>query len=181
MSSIEHGLLSNGNETLSSRLSTISLHLNEIDRMYICVFIMLCFNNISYLDCFDVDLPTNYVRLPLLSYINLSFNNIEGTLPMFQNVAQIELSANRFTGSIPTEYGLLGNLTQLDVDFNVGITGTVPTELMKCDKLSLLALHNTGISGNITFCDSLGENLVVQVTDVSICGEECLCCCETLF
>jgi len=100
---------------------------------------------------------------------------------MFQNVAQVELSANSFTGSIPTEYGLLGNLTQLGVDFNVGITGTVPTELMECDKMSLLSLHDTGISGNITFCDSLGDNLVVQVPDVSICGEECLCCCETIF
>mmetsp|Transcript_6835 Transcript_6835/g.8919 ORF Transcript_6835/g.8919 Transcript_6835/m.8919 type:complete len:101 (+) Transcript_6835:1552-1854(+) len=100
---------------------------------------------------------------------------------MFQNVAQIDLNANKFTGSIPTEYGLLGNLTQLGVDFNLGITGTVPTELMECDKLSLISLHDTGISGNITFCDSLGENLVVRVPDVSMCVEECLCRCQTLF
>ena len=143
-------------------------------------FSILCYYSFSYLDCFDTDLPTNYVRLPLLSHINLRLNNIEGTLPMFQNIAQVELGANHFTGSIPTEYGLLGNLTQLGVDFNIGITGTVPTELMECDNLSLLSIHDTGISGNITFCDSLGENLVVRVTDVSICGEECLCCCETL-
>ena len=100
---------------------------------------------------------------------------------MFQNVAQIELSSNHFTGSIPTEYGLLGNLTQLGVDFNLGITGTVPTELMECDKLSLISLHDTGISGNITFCGSLEENLVVRVPDVSMCVEECLCRCQTFF
>ena len=58
---------------------------------------------------------------------------------MFQNVAQIELSSNHFTGSIPTEYGLLGNLRRLVLDFNLEITGTVPTELMECDKLSLLS------------------------------------------
>jgi len=135
----------------------------------------------QYFNSCDIDLPTNYVRLPLLSHINFCFNNIEGSLPMFQNVEQIELFANQFTGSIPTEYGLLGNLTQLGLDLNLRINGTVPSELMKCDKLSLLSLHNTGISGNITFCGSLGENLVVKVNDVSICGEECECCCETLF
>jgi len=55
------------------------------------------------------------------------------------------------------------------LDFNPGKTGTVPTELMECDKLSLLSLHDTGISGNLTFCDSLGESLVVQVPDLSMC------------
>ena len=179
MSSIEPGLLSNGNETLSSQLSIINLSVNKIDCKYIFVFMMSSFLLIFYF--FDIDLPTNYVRLPLLSYINVDFNDIEGPLPMFQNVAQIYLNANKFTGSIPTEYGLLGNLTRLVLDFNPEITGTVPTELMECDKLSLLSLHNTGISGNITFCGSLEENLVVQVNDVSICGEECECCCKTLF
>jgi len=81
LTSIEQGLLSNGNETLSSRLSTIDLYFNEID-----------------------SLPTNYVRLPSLSSINIAFNSIEGSLPMFKNVAQITLTANQFTGSIPTEY-----------------------------------------------------------------------------
>jgi len=41
LSLIEHGLLSNGNETSSSQLSTVSLSFNEIN-----------------------SLPTNYVRLP---------------------------------------------------------------------------------------------------------------------
>ena len=179
MSSIEPGLLSNGNETSSSQLSIINLSVNRIDCKYIFVFMMSCFLLIFYF--FDIDLPTNYVRLPLLSHINVDFNSIEGPLPMFQNVALIDLNANKFTGSIPTEYGLLGNLTRLVLDFNLEITGTVPTELMECDKLSLLSLHDTGISGNITFCGSLEENLVVRVPDVSMCVEECLCRCQTFF
>jgi len=81
---------------------------------------------------------------------------VSGTLPMFQNAAQVELNPKRFTGRISTEYGLLGNLPLLDVDINFRITRIVPTELKKCDKLSSFTLHNTGISGNITFCDSLG-------------------------
>ena len=177
MSLIEHGLLSNGNETSSSQLSTVSLPFNEINCEYIFFLILTWLS--TYLHCFDKALPTNYVRLPSLSNFNIAFNMIEGPLPMFQNVAQLILRANEFTGSIPTEYGLLRNLTQLRFELNHGITGTVPTELMECDKMSLLSLHNTGISGNLTFCDSLGENLVVEVPDLSMCGEECKCCCET--
>ena len=126
-------------------------------------------------------MPTNYVRLPSLSHFDVTLNCIEGPLPMFQNVAQILFTVNSFTGSIPTEYGLLGNLTELRLDCNLGINGTVPSELRECNMLTLLSLYNTGISGNVTFCDSFGDNLVVRVTDVSVCGKECECCCETLF
>ena len=129
--------------------------------------------------CFDKALPTSYIRLPLLSQINIAFNNIEGSLPMFENVTRIIFPVNSFTGSIPTEYGLLGNLVELDLDFNPEITGTVPTELRECDKLSLLYLYDTKISGNVTLCDSFDENIYISVNDVSICGEECDCCCET--
>ena len=97
----------------------------------------------------------------------------------FKNVTQILLIVNSFTGSIPTEYGLLGNLTELRLDYNFGINGTVPSELTECNKLTLLSLYNTEVSGNVTFCDSFGDNLVIRVTDVSVCGKECECCCET--
>ena len=119
------------------------------------------------------------MRLPLLSYFNVGINNFNGSLPMFQNVTTLRLSANAFTGSIPTEYGLLGNLTELNLDYNAGITGSVPSELGECDKLTLLSMVGTGISGNVTFCESFGDNIEVRVTDGSICGEECECCCVT--
>ena len=134
-----------------------------------------------YFYCFDIALPTNYVRLPSLSSINIAFNSIQGSLPMFKNVSQFTLTANQFTGSIPTEYGLLGNLTSLNLENNLGITGTVPSELMECDKLSVLALYDTGISGNITLCNAFGDSFLIRVSDLSICGEECECCCETVF
>jgi len=131
--------------------------------------------------CFDKALPTNYVMLPSLSSINIAFNNIEGSLPMFKNVAKVLLTANQFTGSIPTEYGLLGNLTHLHLEHNFGITGTVPTELMECDKLSLLAIYDTGISGNITLCSTFGNSILVRVSDLSLCEKECECCCAIVF
>jgi len=93
---------------------------------------------------------------------------------MFKNVAQIIRTANQFTGSIPTEYGLFGNLTQLHLDHNFGITGTVPTNLMEYDKLF-------GISGNITLCNSFGDSILVRVSNLSISGDEYVCCCVTKF
>jgi len=98
---------------------------------------------------------------------------------MFQNVATVNMYGNAFTGSIPTKYGLLGNLTHLVLDFNAGISGSIPTELVECDKLTLLSFLGTQISGNVTFCDSFGGNIVITVDDVLICGDECECCCVT--
>ena len=70
-------------------------------------------------------------------------------------------------------------MTQLRLDYNSGIIGSVPSELVGCDKLTLLSIPHTGISGNVTLCDVLGDNIEVHVTDVSICGVECECCCVT--
>ena len=100
---------------------------------------------------------------------------------MFQNVTTVDMFGNSFTGSIPTEYGLLGNLTKLILGYNAGISGSIPTELVECDKLTLLSFLGTQISGNVTFCDSFGDDILIRVINVSICGEECECCCETLF
>ena len=86
---------------------------------------------------------------------------------------------NSFSGSIPTEYGLLENLTHLELDTNVGIIGFVPTELRECKKMSFLTLYQTGISGSVSFCDSFWDDIVIRVSNVSICGEECECCCTT--
>ena len=112
-----------------------------------------------------------------MSYFDVSLNKIEGTLPLFQNVATVNMYANSFTGSIPTKYGLLENLTQLILGYNAGISGSIPTELVECDKLTSLSIDGTQISGNVTFCDSFGGNIEIFVDDVSICGEECECCC----
>ncbi len=175
MTSIEPGLLSNGSEILSSRISTINIEHNQINCEYTFLVMSSWFCiNLSFFKA----LPTDYVRLPFLNDFYVGFNRIEGTLPMFQNVARLLLFANSFTGSIPTEYGLLGNLTELHLEFNAGIIGTVPTELTECDKLIDFSIRHTGLSCNVTFCDSFGDNIVVRVTDVSICGEECECCSE---
>jgi len=67
-----------------------------------------------------------YIYINMYVFCNticMKFNNIQGSLPMFKNVELNILTANQFTGSIPTEYGLLGNLNH-----NFGITGTAPTE-----------------------------------------------------
>ena len=70
-------------------------------------------------------------------------------------------------------------MTQLRLDYNSGIIGSVPSELVGCDKLTLLSIPYTGISGNVTLCDVLGDNSEVHVADVSICGVECECRCVT--
>jgi len=111
----------------------------------------------------------------------MKFNNIQGSLPIFKNLATVYMFGNSFTGSIPTEYGLLENLTELILDFNAGISGSIPTELVEGDKPTSLSIFSTQISGNVTFCDSLGGNIEITVDDVLTCSEECECCCVTFF
>ena len=146
--------------------------------MSVLVFTLAISTN-SY--SFSTVLPTNFVRLPTLSIFRVGANRIEGLLPMFENVAEISLAFNSMYGSIPTEYGLLGNLTSLQLDNNPSISGTVPTELIGCDQLNLISIFDTGIAGNISFCDSFSENFTVSVRNASICGEECDCCCVDTF
>jgi len=101
---------------------------------------------------------------------------------MFENVARLAMYANSFSGSIPTEYGLLENLTRLELDTNVDIIGSVPTELIECKKLTFLTLYKTGISGSVSFCNSFGDDIDIRVSNVSMCGQECECCCtENIF
>ena len=129
---------------------------------------------------FDKALPTNHVRLPLLSEFNVGNNNIEGSLPMFDNVAQILFHSNTITGSIPTEYGLLGNLTELNLGSNTGVTGSLPTELVECDKLVFITIFGTGISSNVTFCDSSGDRNGDCLFSFWLYGEDYKYCCVTL-
>ena len=77
------------------------------------------------------------------------------------------------TGTIPTEYGALLDARVLDLRDNLGITGTIPSELGKLDSLENLFLQGTSLTGSVPMelCDlqaATGTVINVSSTDVSL-------------
>ncbi|CAJ2653758.1 unnamed protein product [Trifolium pratense] len=73
-----------------------------------------------------------------LKYIDLTKNNISGTIPSSlgnsTNLTYINLSRNKFAGLIPPELGNLVNLVVLDLSHN-NLEGPLPIQLSNCTKI----------------------------------------------
>eukprot|EP00536_Pseudo-nitzschia_multiseries_P007045 jgi/Psemu1/65849/estExt_Genemark1.C_1570041 len=75
--------------------------------------------------------------------------SISDALPIFiRELCFLFIDGNDLRGTIPTEIGLLTQLTGLDIDNNK-LTGTIPTELGKLKKMVELDLDANNLSGPI--------------------------------
>ena len=73
-----------------------------------------------------------------------------GTVCAGGTVLRLELMDNGLRGTLPTELGLLPDLTTLVVESNPSLSGTVPTEIGALARLNSLSIsNNTLISGTI--------------------------------
>ncbi|XP_021664316.2 receptor-like protein EIX2 [Hevea brasiliensis] len=81
--------------------------------------------------------------------VNLSFNVLEGPIPLFYNVETLVLSNNHFSGPIPVNIGWkMPMLEVLDLSGN-SLKGTMPASLCKLEKLTILNLSKNQLSGKI--------------------------------
>lgn len=84
--------------------------------------------------------------------INLSFNDLSGTLPAklgdLSQLERLSLYFNRISGNIPTEIGNLANLTYLDISAN-SLSGSIPAEIGLLTSLEYLILRENSLSGSI--------------------------------
>ena len=65
-----------------------------------------------------------------------------------QHVSRLDLSGMGLDGSIPSELGLLSNITYLNLRSN-DLDGPIPTELDSLTNLRVLNLHSNNLSGDI--------------------------------
>ncbi|KAM7497453.1 hypothetical protein LguiA_021867 [Lonicera macranthoides] len=110
--------------------------------------------------------------------IDLSFNALEGPLPLWLNVSYLYLANNSFSGTIPINIGqIMSTLRRLDLSRNK-LNGSIPSSLGKIDRLYYLSLSKNRLSGkvhdqwmgeNIQSLD-LSENNLSDVFPASLCS-----------
>ncbi|XP_059066819.1 LRR receptor-like serine/threonine-protein kinase GSO1 [Cryptomeria japonica] len=98
-------------------------------------------------------LPIPSVPAQYLFLLDLSQNRFTGTIPaeigsLFPNVEFLLCSENDLRGDIPTSIGLLRKLRDLDLSGNI-FEGKIPSSLTNCTALKRLNLANNKLSGEI--------------------------------
>lgn len=110
------------------------------------ISINLSFNNLTG------TLPVEIGDLTALQYLNLDGNKLTGPIPTqitnLTNLATLHMAENDFTGSIPANIGNLVNLYGLALSDN-NLSGAIPASFSNMAALSLASLNNNQLSGSI--------------------------------
>ena len=106
----------------------------------------------------DISLSKNKIQgqvphfqsYPLLRYLDLSFNNFDGKVPLFPSkMMEFDLRENMFSGTMPENVGeILPSLSYLDLSSNF-INGTIPPSIGMLKNLQILVLRNNCLSGEL--------------------------------
>ena len=104
-----------------------------------------------------------------LEELYLSYNKI-ASIPdeMFQlrNVTCLWMSNNQISAAIPSGFGMMAKLEELDLELNY-FTGSIPTEIFNLQKLRSLYLHDNSLSGTLSSSFSLMTSLEVLDLDTN--------------
>ncbi|GAB2269815.1 hypothetical protein Dimus_004733 [Dionaea muscipula] len=96
-------------------------------------------------------LPKSLLQLENLQIINLSNNRFSGSiLPLTRSnsLTLLDLTNNSFSGQIPTELALSTNLARLHLAQNCW-TGEIPSEFRRLKELNLLDLSSNNLTGEL--------------------------------
>ncbi|KAL0327526.1 UNVERIFIED_CONTAM: Receptor-like protein kinase [Sesamum angustifolium] len=97
------------------------------------------------------EIPENLTNLLSLEHLDLSSNDMEGEIPgglfLLKNLSRVYLYKNRFSGSIPQVIESL-NMVEIDLAMN-SLTGRIPEDIGKLDKLELLNLFANKLYGEV--------------------------------
>lgn len=114
-----------------------------------------------------------------LAWISLPSHGLSGQLPsefgLLTALTQLQLQDNRLSGTIPSALGLLTALTGLSLNNNE-LTGRIPTEFEQLSALEEFYVSNNNLTGDMPFCD--GRTIRSPLEDLNAdCHEVCYDCC----
>ncbi|CAN0838546.1 Leucine-rich repeat receptor-like protein kinase TDR [Linum grandiflorum] len=95
---------------------------------------------------------TGFQSCKSISFIELSMNNLEGSIPVSVSncraLVKMNIANNKLSGTIPDEFADLPSLAELDLSHN-NFTGKIPEKLGDSSSLVLLNVSFNDISGSI--------------------------------
>ncbi|XP_042012625.1 receptor-like protein 19 [Salvia splendens] len=94
-------------------------------------------------------IPTSFCKASSFSVLDLSFNNLSGSIPpcLFQNSTVLNLRGNQISGVILDQFPGECGLETLDVSNN-NLGGKLPKSLGNCKSLALLNVRNNDFEGS---------------------------------
>lgn len=101
---------------------------------------------------FSGPLPKSMQNLTRLVYLDLSVNQLTGSIPSFQlskNLVSVNFYQNNLTGEIPSHWEGLNRLEFLNLGYN-SLSGNLPESLLTLTSLQDLELSNNRLSGQIS-------------------------------
>ncbi|XP_042517159.1 receptor-like protein EIX2 [Macadamia integrifolia] len=87
------------------------------------------------------------------TYVDLSFNHIEGSFPLWSNVSYLNLGTNSFTGQIPKNLAVVLGSTVTSLDFSGNLlTGSIPSSICELTILRALIISHNSLRGELPNC-----------------------------
>ncbi|KAJ7958861.1 Receptor-like protein kinase [Quillaja saponaria] len=119
-------------------------------------------------------IPEGFLGLPHVSIIDLSYNNLTGTIANTignaRNLSELFIQKNMISGTIPAGISRAINLVQIDLSNNL-LSGPIPSEIGNLKKLNLLMLQNNKFSSSIpTSISSLKSLNVLDLSNNLLTG-----------
>ncbi|XP_064968185.1 receptor-like protein EIX1 [Musa acuminata AAA Group] len=116
-------------------------------------------------------MPTSLEHMTNLHYLNLGSNMLEGLIPHVQpSLLFLNLSYNSFSGSLPSIFPTV-ELRILDLSRN-HINGSIPSFICNLTQLEILDLSSNQISGEIPWCwQETNFLFYINLADNKLSGE----------
>jgi len=112
----------------------------------------------SVCDWIGIQCNTDGQVLEIILYNDSLSGNIPSELGMLTQMTSFKAEYNQISGNIPTHLGILSQLQTIDVSYNQ-LSGEIPTELGRLNRLVNLILSHNNLSGVVPVeLESLGKS-----------------------